>query len=224
MASLRISNYCIKRHSAQVQKLLDTYLTPMYCQRLKIPLKDRSKYTKIEDCLDSEASTSPKFEGQSHVAIDESSGKIVACQLNYFVSRDTFQKEFIDSNQKIAGDLSFSENIRKYCQHRYTVCHDLTDLYQKYNLEKILYMETTVILPEYRRLRIPDMLQDPVYDNYPEDGILAEGMLNVASYLAGGLETNKLIQAAKRGEMIYCKRVLSYDGFVVPVVFRPPLL
>eukprot|EP00111_Clytia_hemisphaerica_P001193 TCONS_00003411-protein len=96
-------------------------------------------------------------------------------------------------------------------------------LYEKYNLEKILYMETTVILPEYRRLRVPDLLQDPVYGNYPNDGILAEGMLTVGSYLAGGLEQNKLIQSVRRGEMIYCKRVLSHDGFVVPVVFRPPL-
>uniref|UniRef100_A0A7M5WZM2 Uncharacterized protein n=1 Tax=Clytia hemisphaerica TaxID=252671 RepID=A0A7M5WZM2_9CNID len=223
MASLRISNYCTKKHSAQVQTLLDRYLTPMYCQRLKIPLKDKLKYTDIEDCLESDSASNPKFEGQSHVAIEKSSGKLVACQLNYYVSKETFKNVFIDSNQSIAGDLSNNENIRKYCQHRYAVCHDLIDLYEKYNLEKILYMETTVILPEYRRLRVPDLLQDPVYGNYPNDGILAEGMLTVGSYLAGGLEQNKLIQSVRRGEMIYCKRVLSHDGFVVPVVFRPPL-
>ena len=127
---LEIVEYDIEKHSDEVQKLLNEYLVPTYCKRLGITQNERLKYAEVEDILHPNLAKDPKFEKFSLVALDES-GEVVGLSLNYMVTKQQFQNNFLNNNLMIGKDLNYKESIRKYCQHRYAVCSPLTKFYDQ---------------------------------------------------------------------------------------------
>ena len=224
---LVIVPYNIKKHSTQVKFLIEKYLVPMYLNRMGITEKERSKYLTIEDCLDPESATNPKFENVSYVAI-ESSGRVVACYMNYFLSEQNLQSDLIDHPKAGMFDHHNPAKLRQFSEHRYEVCHDMVNLYKQYNQEILFYMETGIVIPEYRRLGITKLLTNKACKRFGQDyGILWEGMKLVDNDkkcpgLQPSDEANLGLHLFGVDGFLPLKRVLSYDNYVVDVLFRPP--
>eukprot|EP00111_Clytia_hemisphaerica_P001234 TCONS_00003512-protein len=219
---LRKSKYIIEKHSEQVIELVAKHLLPTYMKRLGITREEQKKdLIEVEAILDPNFAKRKIFEGASYVALDKSD-KVVACSLNYFISKEEWLKYFVEPNKSITQNTNYSKHIRKYCQQQYDLYHDVIDLtYDKYNLQTILYLEDGVTLPEYRGLRISEWIQKSVYDEFGEKyGMLGEGMIPLDKIQAGKI--NPAFRAMHLNGFITVKEAVTFDGFLSPVMFRPP--
>ena len=223
---LEIVEYDIENHSDEVQKLLDEYLLPTYYKRLGITQNERLKYAEIEDILHPNLAKDPKFNKFSLVAIDENSGKVVALGLSYLATKENFREDFVDLNKRISNDPNYSQEIRKYCQHRYAVCHPILEFYDRFGLDKLIYLEDTVVARKYRGLGVHIVMTNLLTEKFGNEyGFLSEGMIPVEKLLTAekfiDLEWNVI--GTWRAEGWYTvNRQLSYDGYVCPVNIFPP--
>eukprot|EP00111_Clytia_hemisphaerica_P001237 TCONS_00003516-protein len=219
---LRKSKYIIEKHSEQVIELLAKHLLPTYMKRLGITREQQKKdLIEVEAILDPGHLKREIFEKASYVALDKSD-KVVACSLNYFISKEEWLKYFVEPNKSITQNTNYSKHIRKYCQQQYDLYHDVIDLtYDKYNLQTILYLEDGVTLPEYRGLRIAQWLQRTVLGDFGEQyGILGEGMVPMDRINAG--KVNPAFNAWRENGFLTVKEIVTHDKVMVPVWFRPP--
>eukprot|EP00111_Clytia_hemisphaerica_P003778 TCONS_00010850-protein len=186
MHRIKVLRYNIQQHSNQVHNLVEKYLIPTYYKRLGISETERSTYMDFEDCLDPGYTQNQKFQDASYIAIEES-GRIIACTMNYFVPKQTFQKVFIDSQKSVSEDNTLPDTVRKYFRHRYDVCHDLMKpLYEDHKLDTVLYLESGIVIPEYRRLKLTNKILSKIYARFGADyGIFCEGMIPNKHVLSG---------------------------------------
>ena len=220
MNKLTISRYNIKQHGKQVQALMEKYLIPTYLKRLGIKESERSNYIDVEDCLDPKSVENPKFEDVSYVAVEEK-GRIVACGMNYFITKSDFQLNFIDYVKQGAENMDSPASLRHFAEHRYEVCHDLVNLFDEYNLEKLFYIESGIVVPEYRRKKLTMELFSKACHRFGEEhGILWEGMLR--NQLVESGEVNPELRIPGIDGFISLKKILSHDDYFVNVAFRPP--
>uniref|UniRef100_A0A7M5VCW0 Uncharacterized protein n=1 Tax=Clytia hemisphaerica TaxID=252671 RepID=A0A7M5VCW0_9CNID len=220
MNKLTIYRYNIKQHAEQVQALIEKYLVPMYYKRLGIKENERSKYIHVEDCLDPKSADNPKFEDVSYVAIDEND-RIVGCNMNYFVTKQDFQQNFINFVEQGAQNRENPESLRRFAKHRYEVCHNLVNLFDDYNLEKLFYIESGIVVPEYRGVKLSLEMTSKACQRFGEEhGILWEGMLQNRLVESG--EANSEFNVPGIDGFVSLKKILSYDEYLVNVAFRPP--
>ena len=222
MAGFRFASYNVQKHAKQARKLIDHYLLPTYYQRMGIKAEESSKYIDVEDILDPQSIMDPRYEQTSKVAFNQS-GDMVGLHLSYFVDKPSWQKEFIDASREYFEDKSLKESVRKYCKHRYEVCEGLDDLYDRYQVEKFIYFESTIVHPDYRRMGISLANQKKAYEEFgTKYGILTESQTPKYLVDTGKIKTLEQTVPGVDGFVIL-KDIRSYDDFIVVVAFRPPL-
>lgn len=204
-----------------MQSLLDKHLIPVSARRLGLRLEDIEKrHYLAESVLDSRRVFDKSLEECSLVAMDTNTGQVVGCQINYFLDKKEYEKEFIQINKTIMADKSYEESVRRYCQHRLAVSQDMFNVYDKLGVERLLYLETTCILPNYRqkyglkeKLIIASL-------NLTDEAVLTEGQWSIESYMQRK-EKNVMGEIFPSGFVMY-RRYLSYDNYVIPVLYLPP--
>lgn len=123
----------------------------------------------------------------------------------------------------IANDSTYNEQIRQYAQHRYELCHDTTQtVFEKYNRQKLLYMESTVVHPGFRCISISQSAQRRVYQDYgAQYGVLVEGQVPAHLLESGKVKTLEQTVPGVDG-FVNVKSIHSHDDFIVVVTFRAP--
>uniref|UniRef100_A0A7M5V3Q8 Uncharacterized protein n=1 Tax=Clytia hemisphaerica TaxID=252671 RepID=A0A7M5V3Q8_9CNID len=162
------------------------------------------------------------YEQTSKVALNQS-GDMVGLHLSYFVDKPSWQKDFIGSSKEGAHNKNFKESVRKYSQHRYEVCKGVDELFDRYQLEKFIYFESTIVHPDYRRMGISQANQKLAYEEFgTKYGILTESQTPKYLVDTGKIKTLEQTVPGVDGFEIL-KDIRSYDDFIVVVTFRPPL-
>jgi len=223
---LKIIPYNIQEHGEQVQDLVNKYLIPTYLKRMGLHADELTdKYYLAEEILHPRGAMDEKFvEGLSFVAVDKSN-RVLGCHLSYYVTKDQFNSHFVENNYKVMKDKSYKESVRKYCQHCYFIWRDCLHLYDSYHMEKLLYLESVILHPDIRGRGTDLKLEfSSIRACNERHGILVDGMWPIMKllevlpdFLADGV-----VGDVKDLGFILLERTISYDGYVVPVFFKPP--
>jgi hypothetical protein len=219
---LEIVRYCIQKHGEQVQHLLNEYLIPISLKRMGLRADEvTERHYHVEDVLEPRGAFDIRFEGFSFVAIDGSS-RVVGCQLNYFVDEKDFDDVFVKHNKILMSDESFRESVRKYCQHRYAVSLEIFNIYRRFNVKRLLYLETTCVHPDNRGANLFPLFIQASLDATLE-GVLIEGQWSIKSFMRNNQSLDVIGDILPNG-LIALKRILSYDRYVIPIYFRPAVV
>ena len=226
-SELLVIPYNIEKHGEQVQLLLDKYLKPTYLDRMGLRADEvTEKDCLAEDILDSRGVFAKKFEGCSFVVVNKWS-RVLGCQLNYYVKKEQFKSDFVDSNFKIMNDYSYKESVRKYCQHRYALCRNWLPLFRTFNMRKLLYLETVLFHPDIRGLKDNKLMLEIVKRIHAvcdkDCGVLLEMMWPLDKFIKyNPLESSMVVGDVDGDGYVLIERTISYDKFVIPVLFKPP--
>eukprot|EP00111_Clytia_hemisphaerica_P003060 TCONS_00008670-protein len=219
MENFEIVPYDIPKHGDEVQRLYDEYIASECCKRMGIRLEERHQFSHIEDVLTVDNVFDEKFTGYSFVVID-SSGKVKGAQLSYLIDKATFKKDFIDVNKDIVNEKQYPENILKYCQHRYEVSKCIYNLYDEYNFERAVYLESTVVDKDARGFGL-NLQTTVALANFTNEVILVEGQLPINFYMKHPIHaTIPIGQLTFHPGFTLVNRILSYDLYVVPIEIR----
>uniref|UniRef100_A0A7M5X0N6 Uncharacterized protein n=1 Tax=Clytia hemisphaerica TaxID=252671 RepID=A0A7M5X0N6_9CNID len=224
---LEIVVYNIEKHSGEVQKLLDEYLVPTYYKRMGITQDERLKYAHIEDILHPNLAKDPKFNKFSLVAVEKDSGEVVALGLSYLITKQEFQEDFVDLNKRISNDQNYSPEIRKYCQHRYAVCHPILEYYDKFGIDELIYLEDVVTTRKYRGLGVHVAIMGVAFEKFGHEyGFLSEGMVPVEKFITEKKFQNhewSPIGTWVSDRWYLVNKQFSYDGYICPVFISGPV-
>ena len=225
MTGIHVKKYNVVEHSKGVQNLIELYLIPTYLKRLKIKNEDRHKYSHIEDVLDPDRILDPRFEFSSFVTLT-SDGEVIACGLNYIVTRSEFQQTWIEKNRVHANDPTLPKSIRDYCQHISSSYDGLTSkVFDQYGNDRIIYVESIIFKPEYRGNHTSHMqdqaFEDEFFKNYH---VFVDAMFPLEIFMKQAVTYTDYLAPVGRpiDEYTLLKRSLSYDKFVILSIFHSP--
>ena len=207
-------------HIEGVQRLYELYLIPTYLQRLRLPFSstDRdeiSEYSFVEEILNIDIVKDERYRDVSVVVLDVNN-KVVACSFNYLVDEKMFEENFDKENLRLSRDNSLAPDLRVYLKHQHDIWQGL-DLFQKYNLRKLLYQETVIVCPEYRHKGLSVFLMRYTAKIFAHkcDAVLNDSQIDMAIYkklLAKNVSPEKPLPGS-----ITLRSLVSYDDFFVTV-------
>ena len=219
--NFQIVPYEIEKHGSQVQALYDKYIVPESYKRMGIKAEERHKFCHIEDVLTVNAVFDEKFSGYSFVVVD-SSGKVRGAQLAYLLNKATLKKDFVDVNEQIVKNKQHAEYVLRYCQHRHEVSKILYNLYEEYDFDRAVYLEST-FLDKGARGNGLNLQTTEALAKFSNEVILVEGQIPVNVYVKHPVYASIPIgQQTFHPGFKLVNRILSYDLYVVPIEIRLP--
>jgi len=164
-----------EKHIPEVKDLFNKYLLPTYYERLGITKQQiTDDIIELEDNVHSNVVSSERFRECSLVCVDENN-KVIACQLNHFLDEDGYNSYFIEPPQKYLKLPNKSKETREYAEYILNA-YNGHDLFNRYNINRVFYLESTIVLPEYRGQGITVVFRalSVSYFTKEGDGILSE--------------------------------------------------
>ena len=156
-----------------------------------------------------------RYQGVSIVDVDEQ-GKIVACQMNYIIDEAYFNTYFVEYYRVlIATTDDMPASFMSYAKHRYQLWQGL-DFFKRFNLKKVLYLESTIVLPEYRHKGLSSVLMNLSMDLAVGkcDDVLCESQIPYELYLK---MKNQGTLGTFPKNSINLRNVMAYDKFYTNV-------
>jgi len=210
-----------EKHIPEVRELFNTYLVPTLYKRLGITKQQiTGDIIELEDVVHPDVVSFEIYRECSLVCVDtDDNSKVVGCQLNYFLDEDRFNACLVEAPKKYLKLSNKSKKTREYAEYLLNV-YDGHDLFNRYNLKRILYLESSVILPEFRGQNIMRNLMKKSADYFTKegDGVLAESLIPLKKMKKikeqGNFEQNYVINGG-----IFLREVIS-NGFVCVLVLN----
>ena len=212
----KIIKYNIKQHGKQMQNLLDKYIIPTYMKRMGLKPEQQMEYAEFEPALDPKGAYHKRLENHSLVAVDDD-GKLIGCQTNFFLQKREILEETKKLEEMVTSRRKLEDLFTEYCRHRLKIENKILQLLSGYpTIEKVFYLESTILEPSWRRQNLSAELHfQSLNVAGPEAFILIEGMMPLKKYLEG----------INRRDIGYIMHSVDFtkDGFACPIFYRPPL-
>lgn len=140
-----------KKHIPAVKELFDKYLIPNYLRRMGITKEELTDdIIKFETILDPEVTSEKYYQQYSMVCVDRNlNDKVVGCYMCYPLDEAEYNESLVDSAKRYLLLKNQPESVRSYAKALIRSNEGL-NIFQEYNLKKILYIETVIIDATYR--------------------------------------------------------------------------
>ena len=237
---IKIVRYNIQKHGSEVQNLLKRYIVPTYMKRMGLETEQQmAEYHEYESVLDPVGAYDTKFEAGSLVAVN-GQGEIKGTMLSYFIkvseleeSIESFEefskkletdehqdKDLNDSSKgKCGGRLlqnDCNDSLAKYLAHRWDIDKSIHGLTKRFNVDRLLYIESTIVDPELRNRGIAETFAVETAHLGKEELVVSEGMVKKDIWERAGF--------GEKGYLGFTTHQvhISYDGLYCPLLFIEP--
>ena len=215
-----ILRYNVKQHAKGMQNLLDKYIMPIHLKRMNLKPEQRLEYAEFEPILDPRGAYNKKFEDYSLAVVNES-GILIGCQTNFIFTKESMLGN-IKALQNVLDRKEDGSMLRQYCQHRLRIWFDFMKIYDKYpNIERVFYLESTIIEPAWRRHGISVDLHRKSLDLVSAcELVFLDGRMPTKVW---GSDTCKarMEERYEMGFKLHSDEI-TYDGNVCPLFYKPP--
>ena len=223
---IKIGRYSIQKHGSDVHNMLMRYIVPTYVKRLGLGNESDEKvaeYSKYESVLDPIGAYDTKFEDTSLVVLNEKE-QVQGAMLSYFVKINKQEesiklfKDFVTENRRTdqGEDVSTNDALINYIAHRCDMEISITNLAKRFNVDRLLYIESTIIDPTLRRRGIAETLSVETAHLGKEELVISEGMVKKEIWEKAGYGTKGYLGFTT------LEVQMSYDGLYCPILFTEP--
>ena len=236
---VKIARYSIKEHGKKVHNMLMRYIVPAYLKRLGLENESNqivAKYSKYESVLDPMGAYEPKFEDTSLVVLNDKE-EVKGTMLSYFVKTTELEesiqlfKDFVATNKASDGDSTRGDQIgcgilnspsmhnnalTNYIAHRCEMETSIHSIAKLFEVDRLLYIESTIVDPELRHRGIAETLSVETAHLGKEELVISEGMVKKEIWDSAGYANDGYLGFTTLEVQI------SYDGLYCPILFTEP--